>query len=199
MVTKGSFSVWDESLSSVDAKYTPPPIKLVERARLQSGKSGGQLCMDQVPLLSPSDEIDEHEIGPGATWWTPSNVVQDPHTRRLMGEIHLPRGLQPSCHFPLFNILVSIFDLAWFDQCSKLQHSISSSCWHPFGTHSSQNRYKGGLQLEGEKGVSKCFCLSLSKLPAIRGTMSLLLSRSPVGRIDWFQRETLNSRSTPVE
>jgi hypothetical protein len=74
----------------------------------------GKLPVGRVALLDRSDGLDEHEIGSGVTWWVPPNVIQDPHTRRLMGEIHLPKGLHPSCHFPLFNVLVSTFDLASF-------------------------------------------------------------------------------------
>ncbi|KAF6756590.1 hypothetical protein DFP72DRAFT_810059 [Ephemerocybe angulata] len=52
------------------------------------------------------------QIGSGAVWWIPQDVTQQPGLRKLMGELHLPRGLQPSCPFPLFNVLYRIELLA---------------------------------------------------------------------------------------
>ena len=62
---------------------------------------------DGEDTLGSSDEDDEREIGDGAIWCAPVNLTQEPRVRRLYGEIHLPRGLQPTCKFPLLNILVS--------------------------------------------------------------------------------------------
>ena len=58
-------------------------------------------------MLGSSDEDDEQEIGDGAVWCAPEHFTQEPRMRRLYGEIHLPRSLQPTCKFPLLNILVS--------------------------------------------------------------------------------------------
>ena len=57
-------------------------------------------------ILGPSEEISGQEIGRVA-WCTPANITQEPHVRTQYGEIRLPRELQPTCKFPLFNILVS--------------------------------------------------------------------------------------------
>ncbi|KAF5331925.1 hypothetical protein D9611_008930 [Ephemerocybe angulata] len=65
-----------------------------------------------VEMLGSSDEDDEQEVGSGAVWWVPQGVTQEPRTRRLMGEIHLPKALQPTCTFPLFNILYRVDLLA---------------------------------------------------------------------------------------
>ena len=59
---------------------------------------------DTLPL---SDEANGQEIGDGAVWCAPVTFTQEPLVRRLYGEIHLPRDLQTTCKFPLFNILVS--------------------------------------------------------------------------------------------
>ncbi|KAF5331828.1 hypothetical protein D9611_008920 [Ephemerocybe angulata] len=63
-------------------------------------------------VLDPSSEDDEREIGTGAVWWIPQDVPQEPGLRKLMGEIHLLRGLQPTCIFPLFNVLYCVELLA---------------------------------------------------------------------------------------
>ncbi|KAJ3537148.1 hypothetical protein NMY22_g5720 [Coprinellus aureogranulatus] len=55
-------------------------------------------------LLGPYNECDTRDVGEGAIWCTPPNFAQDPKTRRLYGEIYLPRDLQPTCTFPLFMV-----------------------------------------------------------------------------------------------
>lgn len=62
---------------------------------------------NEEETLGSSDEDDEREISDGAVWCAPASLTQEPRVRRLYGEIHLPRGLQPTCKFPLLNILVS--------------------------------------------------------------------------------------------
>ncbi|KAJ3532820.1 hypothetical protein NMY22_g7592 [Coprinellus aureogranulatus] len=56
-------------------------------------------------------EYKENDVG-RAAWCTPSTFTQEPNVRRLYGEIHLPRGLQPTCRFPLFSILYRVELLA---------------------------------------------------------------------------------------
>ena len=63
--------------------------------------------------LGSSDEGDGQNIGDAAVWCTPTQFAQEPRVRRLYGEIRLPRELQPTCKFPLFNILVSIYPQIW--------------------------------------------------------------------------------------
>ncbi|KAF5309081.1 hypothetical protein D9611_015036 [Ephemerocybe angulata] len=91
---------------------------LVRNANLGSGEvpalSFGDFDdqTDDPKALDPSDDDDEREIGSGAVWWIPQDLTQQPGLRKLMGELHLPRGLQPSCPFPLFNVLYRIELLA---------------------------------------------------------------------------------------
>lgn len=80
---------------------------------------------DDPKALDPSDNDDEREIGSGAVWWIPQDVTQQPGLRKLMGELHLPRGLQPSCLFPLFNVLYRVELLAPRSHAFE-PHSISS-------------------------------------------------------------------------
>ncbi|KAJ3519720.1 hypothetical protein NMY22_g13073 [Coprinellus aureogranulatus] len=55
----------------------------------------------------------EHHIA-SAVWCTPSEYQPDSksQTKHLYGEIHLPRGLQPSCGFPLFSVTYRVELLA---------------------------------------------------------------------------------------
>ncbi|KAJ3537143.1 hypothetical protein NMY22_g5719 [Coprinellus aureogranulatus] len=62
--------------------------------------------------LGSSDEEDSEEVADRAVWCAPLNLTQEPQVRTLYGEIHLPKGLQPTCKFPLFNILYRIELLA---------------------------------------------------------------------------------------
>lgn len=62
---------------------------------------------EEEETLGLADEGDGQFIGDKAVWCTPAHFTQEPRVRRLYGEIHLPRRLQPTCKFPLFNILVS--------------------------------------------------------------------------------------------
>ena len=96
------------------------PLQLSQRKK---GKrpAGGQGPTSIEPFMSPavgdgseqetlplSDEADGQEIGDRAVWSAPANYTREAGVRRLYGEIHLPRELQPTCRFPLFNILVSL-------------------------------------------------------------------------------------------
>lgn len=65
-----------------------------------------------APGLYDLDEYDKQVVGEEAAWCIPPAYTQEPQTRRLYGELHLPPGLQPTCKFPLFSVLVSmLFDI----------------------------------------------------------------------------------------
>jgi len=52
------------------------------------------------------EEIDEVEL---AVWWVPANdATQEKYLRRLEGEIHLAKDLQPTCRFLPFSVEVSL-------------------------------------------------------------------------------------------
>lgn len=55
--------------------------------------------------LVQSEEDRHLDIGQ-AVWSIDQEVKQESNRRRLIGEIHLPKNLRPTCVFPLFNILV---------------------------------------------------------------------------------------------
>ncbi|TEB36722.1 hypothetical protein FA13DRAFT_1810349 [Coprinellus micaceus] len=67
---------------------------------------------EEEETLGLADEGDGQFIGDKAVWCTPAHFTQEPRVRRLYGEIHLPRRLQPTCKFPLFNILYHVELLA---------------------------------------------------------------------------------------
>lgn len=105
-------------------KLSDTPLKLAQRSKrdrprsgrfsMVPGATGIQPFMpsvdeeDEEDIIGPSDEDYEQNVGTGAVWCTPQHFTQEPQKRTLYGEIHLPRGLQPTCTFPLFNILVCI-------------------------------------------------------------------------------------------
>ncbi|KAJ3522798.1 hypothetical protein NMY22_g11734 [Coprinellus aureogranulatus] len=60
---------------------------------------------------SGTGECTEHDIA-DAIWCTPPGYTPDRGTRMLYGEIHLPKGLQPTCKFPLFSIFYRVELLA---------------------------------------------------------------------------------------
>ena len=102
-------------------RVSKTPLQLTQRNRanrsggghVRQGSTGIEPFMlpaddgEEEEALASSGEANAQEIGDGAVWCTPAQFTQDPRIRRLYGEIHLPRGLQPTCKFPLFNILVS--------------------------------------------------------------------------------------------
>lgn len=107
------------------AKLSDTPAQLtkrksVNRARANHSKGGssGATIHPFIPTpdgldhtedgLGSSDEETELDVGDGAVWCTPPTYLQEPGRRMLYGELHLPTGLQPTCRFPLFNILVSL-------------------------------------------------------------------------------------------
>ena len=90
------------------------PLELAERRTSRVGKKSVRtsaiepfvLGGGQNDLVGVQDADHEQDIGDGAAWCTPEHYVQEPQVKRLYGEVHLPRGLQPTCTFPLFSILV---------------------------------------------------------------------------------------------
>ncbi|KAJ3539369.1 hypothetical protein NMY22_g4770 [Coprinellus aureogranulatus] len=79
-------------------------------------KHSGTTLEDENPptegVRHSPDDYDETEVGKGALWCLPPGYPQEPHRRTLYGELHLPRGLQPTCKFPLFSILYRVELLA---------------------------------------------------------------------------------------
>ena len=52
------------------------------------------------------EEIDEVEL---AVWWVPAHdATQEMYLRKLEGEIHLAKDLQPTCKFPPFSVEVCL-------------------------------------------------------------------------------------------
>ncbi|KAJ3508722.1 hypothetical protein NMY22_g16523 [Coprinellus aureogranulatus] len=66
---------------------------------------------DEENHSKPPGVCKEHDMA-SARWRTTLGSTQDGRTKSLYGEIQLPRGLQPSCDFPLFNILYHVELLA---------------------------------------------------------------------------------------
>ena len=62
------------------------------------GKSGD--------MIEEIDEVDEVEL---AVWWVPANDdPQEMYLRKLEGEIHLAKDLQPTCRFLPFSVEVCL-------------------------------------------------------------------------------------------
>ncbi|TEB36769.1 hypothetical protein FA13DRAFT_1727124 [Coprinellus micaceus] len=123
---------------------------------------------DEEETLGPSDETDGQEIG-AAVWCTPANLTHELQERRLYGEIRLPRELQPTCKFPLFNILVSELQSggAW---ANARRLSTISNFLHPqpMRSYLTQTRKrsccfakpKQKRPATAEKGSAKIMCIS---------------------------------------
>jgi hypothetical protein len=97
------------------------PLQLAQHESKRRGGGQGSTGIDpftsaaadggEEETLPLSDEANGQEMGDRAVWRAPANYTQEVRVRRLYGEIHLPQELQPSCKFPLFNILVS--SISW--------------------------------------------------------------------------------------
>lgn len=119
---------WNDNVGSLghNAALNRPRLSKTPRRLSQSRKDNGISAPPNIEpfmlaatlddketeeTLESSDETNGQEIGV-AVWCTPANFTQEPNLRRLYGEIRLPRELQPTCKFPLFNILVSRLPLS---------------------------------------------------------------------------------------
>ncbi|KDR78626.1 hypothetical protein GALMADRAFT_1258921 [Galerina marginata CBS 339.88] len=111
--TRGTFipcylKLSSEDLDALNALSAPnsPRVRLVRRLRhlLPRGEVG-VLTGDLVPVNGQSNLMTViGEMGDAVWWLPPKDVLQEPHTHYLEGEIHLSRRLEPSCACSLFQI-----------------------------------------------------------------------------------------------
>lgn len=105
------------NVASLKPHICSTPLELAERRTSRIGQKSSRKGVNTAiePFVLGGDEDDlfgiqdadyEQVIGSSAVWCTPEHYEQEPQVKRLYGEVHLPRGLQPTCAFPLFSILV---------------------------------------------------------------------------------------------
>ncbi|KAJ3537145.1 hypothetical protein NMY22_g5717 [Coprinellus aureogranulatus] len=115
----------DSGALDLFAEPRTPCVRLKRLIRVRPDRSGFSNPDSKRPRTTAEDEnaptegvyhspddYDETEVGKGALWCLPPGYTQEPHRRTLYGELHLPRGLQPTCKFPLFSILYRVELLA---------------------------------------------------------------------------------------
>jgi len=107
-------SIRSNDAQALDLLASPKAVAVRLTRRVQYPEAAGQAMSPsfqggkQLSDLLNGSMVDDKEEVERAVWWF-NPEAEDPHeqVRYLEGEIHLEKGLQPSCGFSLFKVSVS--------------------------------------------------------------------------------------------